>query len=303
MKTSFIDHNFKYAKAFVTRNYEELGNYVLNDKDKYSFYIEEGDSLVAYAITKNEPVSELYGFDAYVVRFYFSNFDSLHDEKQEKNCMELTAHLKQEMLSLNGYFNLRIPTHIVDLIRACNANLESPIICGGTVEEYIRGKSIDIQNNDLEVFMADEEYINVHKEELMNMTYDSFKSYQGQYHLSPVTSFKAGLIYERWIAGSLTKNSNDKIIVAQYKDIPVGFVTISEDDFAVDGILSAVDLNNRKLGAYKAMITYIINYANSQGKTFITSTQFDNFIVQGTWNSLGLKPFYSIYNVHYDYRH
>ena len=92
------------------------------------------------------------------------------------------------------------------------------------------------------------------------------------------------------------------MVVACKDSIPVGFVTIKETDNAVEGILSAVDPKNRKLGAYRAMIAYLINYANENKKSFVTSTQFDNYIVQGVWNSLGLKPFYSIYNIHIDNR-
>jgi hypothetical protein len=50
------------------------------------------------------------------------------------------------------------------------------------------------------------------------------------------------------------------------------------------------------------MISFGVNYATENHKDFVTSTQFDNFIVQGVWASIGLKPFYSIYNVHLDRR-
>ena len=79
-------------------------------------------------------------------------------------------------------------------------------------------------------------------------------------------------------------------------------MTIDEDDFAVEGVLSSVSSEYRQYGAYKAMIAYIINYAYQNKKSFITGTQFDNFIVQGAWNSLGLRPFYSFYNIHFDNR-
>lgn len=61
-----------------------------------------------------------------------------------------------------------------------------------------------------------------------------------------------------------------------------------------------MDAKYRKLGAYRAMISFLVNYAYENNKSFVTSTQFDNYIVQGVWNSIGLKPFYSIYNFHID---
>ncbi len=303
MVTSFVDDNFRYVRAFIKRDYNELAQEVIGKKDDYTFYIEKGDTLVGYTIARNNPVSELYGFEVHVVRFHFANFDTLHTEEQSELCNELISHLDNDMTMQKAYFNLRIPTQMVDLIKACNKILRNPIICGGTVEEFIVSKRVDDNLTEgLNVFTASPSYLEGHKEKCMSMTYDSFKSYQGQYHLSPVTAADAGKIYERWIESSIGNNSDNKVIVAEYNNELVGFVTISEDDYSVDGILSAVDINKRSNGAYKAMISHIINYANDNGKAFVTSTQFDNFIVQGTWNSLGLKPFYSIYNIHYDYR-
>ena len=100
----------------------------------------------------------------------------------------------------------------------------------------------------------------------------------------------------------MVPESTDKIIVAEYENKPIGFVTIAEDEFTVVGVLSAVLNEYRQYGAYKAMIAFIINHAYNSGKSFITGTQFDNFIVQGAWNSLGMKPFYSFYNIHIDKR-
>lgn len=303
-KNAFIDNNHKYVKAFSTRNYEALAEEIISDRDDYSYVIEKNDAFAAYKIAKNEPVSALYGFDCYVVRFFFVGFTNLHSDFQEQMCDEMLEKLKADLAEKKGYYNFRLPTHMVDLIRAFNKKFTSTIMCGGTVEEYILNKNVEVSNpNNLKIFEADMEYINKHKDRLMDMTYKSFESYQGQYHLSDVTSFQAGKIYENWIEKSMGEDfGKDQVIIAEFKDEPVGFVTICEDDNAVDGILSAVSSEKRQLGAYKLMIAYIINYANDHGKAFITSTQFDNYIVQGVWNSLGLKPFYSIYNIHVDNR-
>ena len=136
----------------------------------------------------------------------------------------------------------------------------------------------------------------------MEMTLESFKTYQGQYHISPITEKKAGQIYENWIKYSLDHCNGKDIVVAEYNQIPIGFVTIAEKESAVEGVLSAVQSEYRQFGAYRAMISFLVNDAFEKEKSFITSTQFDNFIVQGVWNSIGLKPFYSIYNFHIDKR-
>ena len=66
--------------------------------------------------------------------------------------------------------------------------------------------------------------------------------------------------------------------------------------------LSAISAKHRKLGGYRTLISSLINYAYKNGKSFTASTQFDNYIVQGTWNSLGMKPYFSFYNFHFDNR-
>ena len=145
-------------------------------------------------------------------------------------------------------------------------------------------------------------YLEKYKAELLEMTLASFKTYQGQYHISDITQSKAGMIYENWIRETIKEVNHERVVVAVKDRDPVGFVTIKETEYAVEGVLSAVDPAKRKLGAYKAMIAFLINYAVKKNKSFVTSTQFDNFIVQGVWNTLGLKPFYSIYNIHIDGR-
>lgn len=302
-KISFEDNNYKYVKCFVERDYSGLEKDILDNKEDLTHYIYSDSVLYGYRISKNVPLSNLYENDYYSVRFYFANIDTLHDDVQEKNIISLLEHLKERIENSKGYYNLRIPTHIVDLVRAYNQVITDTIFCGGTVEEYIYNKKVDDNNkNNLKLFFADSKYIDEHKEKLLEMTYQSFETYQGQYHISHITDSKAGMIYENWIESSLGENSSDLTVVVEYEGEPIGFVTLGEEENAVEGILSAVSNEHRQYGAYKAMIAYSINYANSKGKSFVTSTQFDNFIVQGAWASLGLKPFYSIYNIHIDRR-
>lgn len=302
-KISYIDDDFKYAKAFIKRDYSEIADEIKNGIYDMSYSFENAGKIYGYKITINKLLSEVYKSSFYVVHFCFLDVNTLHDSEQEYCISKLFEHLMTEINTKRGYYNLKLPTHIVDLIRAYNLLKEAFIFCGGTVEQYVYNTEIPVYNKEnLSVFIADKEYVSKHRDELLQMTYRSFESYQGQYHLSYAISENAGSIYKSWIDGSLLPDSSDKVIVSEYKGIPIGFVTTRENDFAVQGVLAAVLSEYRQYGAYKAMIAYIINYAYKNGKGFITGTQFDNFIVQGTWNSLGLKPFYSFYNMHFDNR-
>jgi len=302
-KSVFIDDNLLLGDCYIKREYGTLKEKIIGGGDDATDALVEEGELFGFHITKNHNVSQIYGMDCYVVRFIFSGVSQMHDNRQEQILCQLLNKLKHYIDSHKGYYNLRIPSHIVDLIKALNLTFLNPIFCGGTVEELIHGKYVDDCNtNNLAIEFADRQYIEKYKEELLTMTLESFETYQGQYHISGVTQNKAGLIYENWIRETLEARNNEKCAVARIHEAPIGFVTIKETDKAVEGVLSAVASKDRKLGAYKAMIAYLINYANQKEKSFVTSTQFDNFIVQGVWNSLGLKPFYSIYNIHIDNR-
>ncbi|MCX4339841.1 MAG: hypothetical protein OSJ72_09375 [Lachnospiraceae bacterium] len=302
-KIAFVDDNLLLCDCYVKRAYDELKEKIKGGGYCVTESLTDGGEVFGFNITRNQNVSQIYGMDCYVVKFVFSNISQLHDSRQEQILCQLLMKLEQYINIHKGYYNLRIPTHIVDLIKALNVTFVNPIFCGGTVEELIHGKYVDDCNaNKLTIEFADREYIEKYEADLLEMTLKSFETYQGQYHISGVTQDKAGLIYENWIKGSMSEQNNERCAVAKIKELPVGFVTIKETDNAVEGVLSAVDSKNRKLGAYKAMIAYLINYAHQKNKSFVTSTQFDNFIVQGVWNSLGLRPFYSIYNIHIDNR-
>lgn len=302
-KVSFIDDNFRLADSFIKRDYSDLAKEIENGKDELSYYQKQEELLAGYQIAKNIPLSELFQESYYVIRFVFANIDTMHDRKQEKCLKEVFESLKKHMETQKGYYNLRIPSHIVDAVKAYNYVLKEGYFCGGTVEELMTGKKVEHKLKEgLSVFFGDQDYINKNKKELIEMTFESFQSYQGQYHISPVTEEKAGKIYENWIKYSLDNCDGRDVVIAEYDGIPIGFVTIAEKENAVEGILSAVNGKYRKYGVYRAMISFIVNYAADREKSFITSTQFDNFIVQGVWNSIGLKPFYSIYNFHIDKR-
>lgn len=300
---SFWDNGFLLSESVIARDYSGLADKIWNNKEEMTFSLEKEQMLLGFCVTANEPLTELFQSPFWVVRFRFANVDTMHGEAQQDLLIQLFEALQTYMDEHKGYYNVRVPSHIVDAVKAYNSVLKEGFFCGGTIEELICGKTVKLEKReDLEVFWADASYIQKHKELLSQMTFESFKSYQGQYHISPITQEKAGTIYENWIQTSLEQCDKNRVIVAEHDNRPIGFVTVVEAEAALEGVLSAVDDNYRKFGAYRAMISSIVNEAAKKGKAFITSTQFDNYIVQGVWNSIGLKPYYSIYNIHIDKR-
>ncbi|HKM02205.1 MAG TPA: GNAT family N-acetyltransferase [Sedimentibacter sp.] len=300
---SYMDDIFKLSHCYVTRDYSNIKVDVINSREELDYAYEENGELWGYKIYPNVPLKKLYGFDVWVVRFFFSGVDTLHNKQQETIMDTLFTSLKDQMDSVPGYYNIRLPSHIVDAIKGFNKHITSTMFCGGTVEQIISQKKIVIECKEgITTFFASKDYIDQHKKVLLDMTFASFETYQGQYHISQTTASKAGMIYENWINGSFKQFQENTVLVVEYQGEPIGFCTIGEDEFAVEGQLSAVSSKHRKLGGYKTMISTLINYAADNQKSFIASTQFDNFIVQGTWNSLGMRPYFSFYNFHYDNR-
>lgn len=300
-KIAYLDDNVLLGQSYALRNYDAVRQAVQQKEEVFT--IKEDGKVYGFEIRRNEPLTQLYGFPCYVVKFVFSDVSTLHLVEQEQIMNRLCVALRQKMNETKGYYNIRVPSHIVDLMKAINANLQGLIHCGGTVEEIHVGdlKMPQIKEG-LKLFFADESFVKQNKALLMDMAYQSFKIYQGQYHISPVTADKAGDIYSNWIGNYFDRFKPNTILIAEYENEVTGYCTISENEIAIDAVLSSVNEEKRRLGTYKAMIATLIRYAKEQGKLFVTSTQFDNYIVQGTWNSLGLRPFYSIYNMHYDNR-
>lgn len=300
---SFIDDNVILGKATLNRDFSELEQSIQSNNNEYAYSFQDGESIYAINISKNESLSEIYDMDCYVVRFVLSKINTLHTDIQENNFLKLFGRIKEIMNETKGYYNLRIPTHFVDAIKAYNTVFNESVLCGGTVEWVGKKETCEIiKKENVNVFWATKDYISKHKERLLEISFESFKSYQGQYHISDVTCKKAGIIYEKWLENSFD-NYKGNVVVVELDGIPISFVLYGKTEFSMEAVLGAVDSKYRKYGAYKTMITFGMNAAYSENKFFVTSTQFDNFIVQGVWAGLGLKPFYSIYNVHVDANH
>ena len=300
MRQAYIDNNFLMSRAYLGKDYSFLSEYVYEHKDEYTFYIEDNNQIYAYDIKKNDSLTKIYGFDCYVVKFVFNDIDTLHSTKQEENLNKLCNELKKHLLNNKGYYNFRIPCHILDLIRAFNINFNDceSYFCGGTVEQVQTKESpkIFLEHPEIRLFFADDEYLKLNRDKLLSLAHDSFKLYQGQYHISPITSDLAFEIYVDWINKSI--DNFDLILIGEIDNQIVGYVTVNKQDNIYEGILSSVDFNYRKHSIYTSMISYLADCAKKESGYFLSSTQFDNFIVQGTWNSLNMKPFYSIYNYH-----
>ena len=144
-KVCFVDDNFRLSKCFVNRNYVELADKIEQEKESLTFYQEAGELIAGYHITKNEPLSILFQRTFYVVRFVFKDVDTMHDAEQEKCMTELFMVLKSHIETEKGYYNLRLPSHIVDAVKAYNAIFKEGYFCGGTVEELIHGKKVEYQ--------------------------------------------------------------------------------------------------------------------------------------------------------------
>ena len=80
-----------------------------------------------------------------------------------------------------------------------------------------------------------------------------------------------------------------------------GFALLSESEHCIDMELTAVDEKMRGRGIYLEMIHQNQILASDRKKIFISSTQLDNYGSQKTWGKLGMRPYYTIYNLHIDY--
>ncbi|MBO6243113.1 MAG: hypothetical protein J6O41_00880, partial [Clostridia bacterium] len=106
MSISFVDDNFKYVKSYIMRNYDNINDIIYKDKDLLSFFIENNGFLAGYTIVLNKPLSEIYNFNCYVVKFSFVNVSTLHIEEQQVLIEKLVNSLKEKMIENEGYYNV-----------------------------------------------------------------------------------------------------------------------------------------------------------------------------------------------------
>lgn len=303
MKLSYLDDIFRLSHCYAHNEFAQLREEILAMKDSLTYYFEEDGEIWGYNIMRNEPVSKIYGFDVLVVRFVLSSVETLHDDHQEEIAKKLVKHLREEMEAGHAYYNVRVPANIMDIYKTLNDELFDGLFCGGTVEYFIDGKPCEMPDDSaFRVFYPDNAYLTKNREKLSDVMYQAFKIYQGQYHISPVLEDKAGEIYANWIAWHCDNFEEGRVLVTEYQGDPIGVFVITETDRAVELTLSGVSPDHRKIGAYSCMIATLVNRAYAHGKTFTTSTQLDNYVVQKKWISIGARPYFTYYNVHYDFR-
>ena len=303
---AYRDDNVTLGRCFTTRDYSALEKEILAEKDRMTRYEELDGQVFGYQIARNNPVSRVYDMEVRVVRFLFSRADTLHREEQEEVMARLLHHLKEQMEAEPAYYNLRLPCHFTDLTRAFNRELRScpgMYFCGGTTEQIHVGDIVPIRMDPaVRLFWASPEYIAANREPMLQIMYDSFELYQGQYHISPVTAPRAGEIYRNWVYGAFTDYEPETVIAAEYEGRPVGECLLRKTEQGVDGLLCSIDPAVRRLGIYRGILDYMIRFAHDTGRIFVASTQMDNFISCGTMNSLNMRPLYGIYNFHNDTR-
>lgn len=290
------------GNAFLKRNYNQINKCIKEKKENLSCSVEHEGEIYGCEIRENIPLTQLYGFRVRVVDFVFSKIENLYNEEQDEQLEKLFQLLCERVKHEKAYYTFRIPTQIMGVLIKYNSFFKSAFLCGGIVT-YITAKGAGKSNREekTNIYIADDSYIKKYGNKLLRISAETFDNYQGQYHLSPVTSKKAGLIYKDWLKRSFSSNV-EKIFVVTYKSNPVGFATVRETDTIVEAILGGISNEYRELGAYTNLIRNMVNYTNQKGKAFIIGTQFENLIVQGTWSHFGLKPFNSFYNFHLDAR-
>lgn len=305
-KVSYLYDISNLGVAFMNESFENIKEIIWNEKVKYSYKVPNVNEVYGYHIHRNEPLTNIYGFDFYMVDFIFSDISKVHNDYDYKNIRLMYLHLKEYIKSNKGYYNFRIPTHIVDLIKVHNDTFKENLLCGGIVT-YISSKCDNLlkncnSNSDYKILEADVNYLKKHNEKLKSISAEAFGKYQGQYHISNVTQEKASEIYRDWIDKGFLKDNGEKVIVAEYKNELAGFWTYSQSESSYMTGLTGVGHKYRNLGIYSKMLETALSYAHNNGKFMTIGTQFDNFIVQQVWNKYNMLPFISHYSVHIDAR-
>lgn len=303
-KVPYIDDLFLMGEAYADKSYEKLHNEILDRKNAMTDYVEFEEEIFGFLIHDNQVLSKLCDMPVKVIRFMFSGVETLHKPEQLVAMEQLFSKLFVRMQAEKVYYQLRLPGHVVDAVKAFQKISERGIFCGGTTYYSSVGKQDKIINNEenIRIQFADKKELLEGREELLTLARASFEEYQGQYHISPITEKYAGSIYENWIDSELTFESEKKVLVAWKDGKIAGFCLLHEEECGMDMELIAVSDAFRGLGIYKNMIAELLRYAENNGKSFYSSTQIDNYASQRTWTAQGMKPFYTIYNYHYDMR-
>lgn len=291
--------------SYLDKDDKNLKN-IIKNFPHFTYSINIQDDIFGYYIHKNEPLSKIYNFDVFMVDFLFSSVSRLHTDEQERIMTQLLNEVKKHIKNNKGYYNFRVPSHIVDLNKSFNKIFSSFIFCGGLIT-YLNAKcekrNLGENKNEISVFLPNKKYLDEHNMEITQVAKDAFHNYQGQYHISYITAEKAGDIYTDWVKkGFSERQDSEKIILAEYRDELVGFWTYTEEAKSIQTGLTGVSSKYRNLGIYSNMLKVVLNESLSKNKFITIGTQFDNLIVQRAWNKVGMVPYLSYFNIHIDGR-
>lgn len=298
---SYIEDKNLLAKSFNDRNYDYI-NAVINDlieENKLNYY----ENGLGYKVKKINQLSEIYNQKFFAVNFYFNNLKPFFDEEMKIHFDKMIKNLKKFLEENEGYFIIKIPSHIPNLINSLKIVLQkNNIFTGGTICYSINQEVSELKkDDDLTLKMLDFGEYDKYKDYIKNLSYESFKNYFGQYHISDYTRPKAPIIYKNWVRDFFKNpNENNRMIVAEINEKVVGFLTLYKNSHAYELVLSGVDKDYRGNRVYERMIRFGVNYSQKNHKICTLSTQFDNIFVQRAWINIGFKPYYSYYLFHFN---
>jgi len=298
MGMSYIEDKNALAYSLDKRDFSIIDSIIEKDKNNLNFYIEEDNKLFGYKIKMVEQLTNIYGYNVYVVNFYSKNISHSFNLEEDKLVSNVIKNLAEHLEKIKGYIIMKVPSDNLMLIGQCNIHLKNIIFAGGIVCYYankINSKEFD--DDGLNIGLISKEKKHELKDKIVPIIKESFKEYYGQYHISHITREKANIIYENWIEEYINSDE-ENIIIAEYNNEIAGVLSIDDDKFAIELVLSGINTKFRKMKIYERLIRYGVNLSLSKNKVVSTSTQFDNYSVQRAWINSGFKPYTSYYVYH-----
>jgi hypothetical protein len=146
-----------------------------------------------------------------------------------------------------------------------------------------------------------------HLSEMIKMTRISFNNYGHYFADDKLDKNKCSEIYTDWIRRCCeNKEIADEIIVAEKKNIAIGYLAIkkhfSSDEDYISGVIGAVSPENRKLGVFRAINTESIQIASRLGaKRIENNVLITNIPVIKSFTRLGYDIIRSELTMHYWY--
>lgn len=295
---SYIEDKNLLAYCVANRDYSIINKKINECKNELTYFNYYNESIIGYKIDRIKQLTNIYGYNVYAVKFYFTNITHEFDDYCDKNIGEMILKLKKDLGNLNGYIIIKVPSSNIMLINQLNKMNINFLFTGGTVCYYIREfNDKNFGNDGLNIKIASPMDKKSYRNELIKLSEASFQNYFGQYHISYVTREKAPMIYKNWVEEYINSDGNN-LIIAQIENEVVGFLAIDETDYTIESVLGGISNNFMNKKIYERMLRFETKYTLNKNKISTISTQFDNFFVQRSWVNIGYKPYYSFYLYH-----